>query len=255
MSDKLLLDEYPLIILPELAVKIGLNEAVVLQQIHYWLRMFEKSQDKRHFRNNRWWVYNSVAEWCKQFPFWSYNTVKRALGALREPYEPKENSKSKRVERAALLVTTSKYNRAGFDGTLWYTIDYDALDNMGHTLAQNGLAHGPERASGKGQNGLVEKANLAHAIPETTRDKAETTNKEAAAGPSSEGEKEHFCHEHGVQMKRKEKNGDVWYSHRKTNGKWCHGEGTGTGTSERDDGGHEADLEGYARQFEKEVIR
>ncbi|WP_249366800.1 hypothetical protein [Neobacillus rhizophilus] len=34
---KLLINENPVMIIPSLAVKIGLNEAVILQQIHYWV--------------------------------------------------------------------------------------------------------------------------------------------------------------------------------------------------------------------------
>jgi hypothetical protein len=34
---RLLINESPIMIIPSLAAKIGLNEAVVLQQIHYWL--------------------------------------------------------------------------------------------------------------------------------------------------------------------------------------------------------------------------
>ena len=33
---KLLISENLVMIIPTLAVKIGLNEAIVLQQIHYW---------------------------------------------------------------------------------------------------------------------------------------------------------------------------------------------------------------------------
>lgn len=36
---KLLIQESPVMIIPSLAVKIGLNEAVILQQIHYWVSM------------------------------------------------------------------------------------------------------------------------------------------------------------------------------------------------------------------------
>ena len=36
-SSKLLIDEPPLQVLPSLALKIGLNEAIILQQVHYWL--------------------------------------------------------------------------------------------------------------------------------------------------------------------------------------------------------------------------
>ncbi len=35
--NNLLLDEHPLLVMPKLATLIGLNEAIVLQQVHYWL--------------------------------------------------------------------------------------------------------------------------------------------------------------------------------------------------------------------------
>jgi len=35
---KLLIDEYPLQVLPSLAVIYGLNEAIILQQVHYWIK-------------------------------------------------------------------------------------------------------------------------------------------------------------------------------------------------------------------------
>ena len=34
---KLLIQENPMMILPSLAEKIGLNQAIVIQQFHYWL--------------------------------------------------------------------------------------------------------------------------------------------------------------------------------------------------------------------------
>jgi hypothetical protein len=67
IGSHLLLNEYPLIVLPELAVKIGLNESIVLQQIHYWLIQHEKQEID--FHDGRYWVYNSYPEWNKQFPF------------------------------------------------------------------------------------------------------------------------------------------------------------------------------------------
>lgn len=35
---KLLIDDYPIQVLPKLAKEIGLNEAIFLQQVHYWLK-------------------------------------------------------------------------------------------------------------------------------------------------------------------------------------------------------------------------
>ena len=42
---KLLLNEQPLLIMPTLASKIGLNESIVLQQIHYWNTINEKANN------------------------------------------------------------------------------------------------------------------------------------------------------------------------------------------------------------------
>ena len=38
MSSRLLIDEYPLVVQPSLAALVGINEAIILQQIHYWLQ-------------------------------------------------------------------------------------------------------------------------------------------------------------------------------------------------------------------------
>ena len=72
----LLIQEPPLQVLPSLAVKLGVNDAIILQQIHYWLLRsnFEFDQKK--------WVYNSLKDWQKQFPFFSEDTIFRALKRL-----------------------------------------------------------------------------------------------------------------------------------------------------------------------------
>lgn len=69
----------PLVINPQLAERIGLNEAIVLQQLKYWLNETESGLD----HNGHRWVYNTVDQWQKQFPFWSVDTVKRALKSLQ----------------------------------------------------------------------------------------------------------------------------------------------------------------------------
>ncbi|MDR4507963.1 MAG: conserved phage C-terminal domain-containing protein [Candidatus Brocadiaceae bacterium] len=106
---KLLIDDYPLMILPNLAVKIGLNEAVVLQQLHYWL---ERSNNRR---DGRTWVYNSYREWHEQFPFWSVDTVKRTINKL---------------EKQGYVVSSDSFNTYKMDKTKWYTIDYEMLSAL-----------------------------------------------------------------------------------------------------------------------------
>ncbi|EOG2817422.1 DNA-binding protein [Salmonella enterica] len=105
---RLLINENPLQVLPTLACAIGLNEAVVLQQIHYWMN------SSQHFYDGRRWVYNSVASWQKQFPFWSEATIKRALVSL---------------ERQD-MVSCANYNLDPRDRSKWYSINYAALEAL-----------------------------------------------------------------------------------------------------------------------------
>jgi hypothetical protein len=74
---KLLIDEPPLQVLPSLALAIGLNEAIFLQQLHYWLQRSE------HQHAGQRWVYNTLEGWHEQFPFWSMSTVRRTIRSLK----------------------------------------------------------------------------------------------------------------------------------------------------------------------------
>jgi len=103
---RLLIDTEPLQVIPELAVQIGLNEALVLQQLHYWLTK------STHKHDGRIWVYNTFTEWHTQFPFWSERTLQRIIANL---------SKQK-------LITIKKLNEHAYDRTNWYSINYTALE-------------------------------------------------------------------------------------------------------------------------------
>ncbi len=111
---KLLLNKYPLLIIPELAELIGLNEAIILQQIHYWVEI-NREADK-NFKDSFYWTYNSYEGWRKQFPFWSVDTIKRAVASLKRQR----------------LVICGNYNQLKIDRTQWYRIDYVMLDRITH---------------------------------------------------------------------------------------------------------------------------
>ena len=57
MSSKLLIDEYPLLVLPTLANIIGLNEAIFLQQANYCEQKFAKNFD------GEYWFKMTIAEY------------------------------------------------------------------------------------------------------------------------------------------------------------------------------------------------
>jgi len=78
---KLIIEEPPLQVLPSLAIAIGLNEAIVLQQLHYLLR------DPRFGKRiaEKQWIFNTVEQWrASYFPFWNERTIRRIFDRLSE---------------------------------------------------------------------------------------------------------------------------------------------------------------------------
>ncbi|GGE64468.1 hypothetical protein [Priestia taiwanensis] len=146
--NKLLLNEKPLIVLPSLACKYGLNEAILLQQLHYWL------QESKNIRDGYTWVYNTYTDWGKQFPFWSERTIRRSILKLEE----------RRV------VVSNNFNRKKSDRTKWYRIDYKELHSL---LNQHGQDGQPIK-----NDCLIPMVNLTTSIPENTADSALEINKD-----------------------------------------------------------------------------
>lgn len=133
---KLLLDEYPLLVLPQLATRVGLNEAIVLQQVHYWLQ----NPKMGRWADDKHWIKNSLREWkADNFPFFSIDTIKRAFASLR---------------KSGVILVRSDLNSTHTDRTFWYSIDYAILHNA------------------LGQNAPMEKGILHPSLSETT---SETT--------------------------------------------------------------------------------
>lgn len=145
----LLFDERPLVIQPGLAFILGgSDEAIILQQIHYW------TQKNMNIRDGYSWVYNSLKAWHKQFYWISESSVKRIFTKL---------------EKMGVLIT-GNYNKAKFDKTKWYRIDYGALDELSQRLGQNDLTTGSKWTDGKGQ---IDPTNTID-YTETTTDKIDS---------------------------------------------------------------------------------
>ena len=164
----LLIDEYPLILLPTLAQVIGLNEAIFCQQVHYWCQLYRQQKDKRHYHKGRWWVYNTDEQWCEtNFTFWSPATVKRARTSAKQ--------------QGVLLV--DRFNLKAYDRTNWYSIDRKRLNEKYTNWAtgQNDQmdqvtmtrSNGSDRPDAAGQDDQIDQGVLTPPIPETTRELTE----------------------------------------------------------------------------------
>ena len=124
-KSRLLMKEQPLVVDKTLATLIGLNEAIVLQQIEYWTNIKEVADVKNirsrneNYVDGYYWTYNTIEEWNKEFPFWSYDTVKRTLKKLRDKN----------------LVITGNYNLKGYDRTLWYRVNHDEVIRLENSIS------------------------------------------------------------------------------------------------------------------------
>lgn len=161
----LLLKVKPLVISPMLAERIGLNEAIVLQQICYWLEDTNSGVEHEGKR----WVYNTIEEWNEQFPFWSSDTVKRALTSLRKHG----------------LIEVEQLNKKQHDRTNFYSINHASP-----LLSDEGKLHSSKRASctnRAGQAASIEKGSLHSSIgatcPVLTENTTESTT-EITTNPS-----------------------------------------------------------------------
>lgn len=138
MSSLLLLKTRPQIVIPELAVRLGLNEALLLQQVQYWL---SETTSGVEYEGRRW-IYNTIEEWRVQFPYFSESTIKRGFNNLKK----------------FGVLNIEQINKRTHDRTNYYSINYE------HTLLSdevklNSSNRSPE-ATRTGQNDLIDKRKM-----------------------------------------------------------------------------------------------
>jgi uncharacterized phage protein (TIGR02220 family) len=130
--------EYSLVILPSVAMKIGLREAIILQQIFYWL-----TKKDAHVIEGRRWTYNTYKEWQKQFPFWSETTIKRSFLNL---------------EKQGLLISAN-WNTLKMDKTKWYTINYEKLELLELSLFDSSKVTPEQSLAGTNPDSVQTRSN------------------------------------------------------------------------------------------------
>lgn len=120
----LLYDDQPRLFSPTLATIVGLNGAIVLQQVHFRLQL------RKNHRDGRYWVYDSYEDWqAKHFPWWSVTTIRRTFGFL---------------EGKGLIVSKQYMQKQG-DPRCWVSIDYErfAEETGDHQSADQSDQHPP----------------------------------------------------------------------------------------------------------------
>jgi len=99
-----------------LATEIGLNDAIILQQLYVWY--VNNAHNNINFVDNRYWVYNSVLAFQKQFPYLSAKQIITVLNKLE----------------VSNIIISEALNQANYDRTKWYSITeigLNLLENYG----------------------------------------------------------------------------------------------------------------------------
>lgn len=124
-----------LIVNTDLALVLGdLNEAIILNQLNYWLEINKKAD--KNFIDGKYWVYNSYAEWRENdFPYLSEKTIQRTFTRL-------ENKG---------IVISSNYNKMCIDKTKWYSIDFEVLEEMIKSYDSNKISEEDKMSCREGQ--------------------------------------------------------------------------------------------------------
>jgi len=102
----------------KLIMAVGLNEAIVLQRLHYWL---ENPHAGIEIDGHKW-IYNTYKGWREgdgenqkgNFPFWSERTIQRLFMTLEE----------------GGLIISCRPARARWDHQKYYRINYEVLESL-----------------------------------------------------------------------------------------------------------------------------
>jgi hypothetical protein len=89
----------------ENAKKYGIIEAILLENITYWIAKNKASG--RHYYNGKWWTYNSAKAFNEIFNYISKASIKRALNHLID----------------LKVIKRGNFNKISYDRTSWYSIE------------------------------------------------------------------------------------------------------------------------------------
>lgn len=117
----------------EIAKKYGVNEAIFIYNIFFWLN--HNQANRKHFYKGRYWTYNTKKAFIELFPFWTYDQVRNIIKKLQEN----------------TVLLTDNFNENTWDRTTWYSLSDELISyikNNGNN-SKNALVKNPNCISEK----------------------------------------------------------------------------------------------------------
>ena len=94
----------------ELTKYLNQNESILLNQILYWISKCGRELAGQEEK----WIYNSLAEWHKQFSYWSMYKLRKTIKSLED----------------LGLIKSIKINAKRWNHTKWYTVNYSEYNKL-----------------------------------------------------------------------------------------------------------------------------
>ena len=110
---KLLIDEAPVYFAKTLAKHIGLEKAIILQQVHFWLEI--NKREEKNYYEDRYWVYSSFEQWAERdFNWWSQRKLISLFCELCD----------------SEILIKKQLKKEQMNRTNFYTINYEKLNEI-----------------------------------------------------------------------------------------------------------------------------
>ena len=90
----------------EIAKELGVECAILLSNIQFWVKRNMANQEKNHYHDDLWWTYNTAGSFAKLFPYWKERTIYAYLKKLED------NG----------YIRSGNFNKFKYDRTKWYTL-------------------------------------------------------------------------------------------------------------------------------------
>lgn len=116
----------------EIALKVGVNAAVIYQNIVFWCE--KNAANGKHIHDGMAWTYNSVRAFSEMFPYLTQDQIRRAIERLE----------------AGGLIATGNFNEDSRDRTKWFCdLRQTHLASMPETFGVNAKALPDSKPDGK----------------------------------------------------------------------------------------------------------
>lgn len=126
----------------DLALKYGVNEAIILNNLQYWVRLNKCNKSEKNFVDGKYWTYQTYDALHNIFHYWSLKTIQRTIASM--------------VNQGLIIV--AQHKKSQHDRTNWYTL----TDEMWSYFEPKNLSNSTmtDKDTRTGQNDLLHDDNL-----------------------------------------------------------------------------------------------